>query len=75
MIIVEPPGIEPGQTDFQSATLPTELRFHGVRERTRTANRRGHNPVLFQLSYPHSTPYGTRTHDPLIKSQVLYQLS
>ena len=45
------------------------------RERTRTANYRGHNPVLHQLSYPHSTPYGTRTHDPLIKSQVLCQLS
>ena len=64
-----------GHADFQSAARPAELRFHGVGERIRTANHRGHSPVLCQLSYPHRTPYGARTHDPLIKSQVLCQLS
>ncbi len=34
-----------------------------------------HNQALYQLSYIHSDPGGVRTHDPLIKSEVLYQLS
>ena len=35
-----------GRADLQSAALPTELRTHGVRDRSRTGDLQGHNLAL-----------------------------
>ena len=45
-------GSNLGRADLQSAALPTELRFHGLRDRDRTGSLRSHNPALCLLSYP-----------------------
>ena len=50
-------------------------RIFGVQSRGRRMIREWHEPQTGFVPFPYGAPPGTRTLDPLIKSQLLYQLS
>ena len=75
--------------EFLSSMLPENLRFDGLKVRTQKVNeaaqlmfnghgfqrnKKGTSRRIFRL-VPGGDPAGTRTQDPIIKSDVLYQLS
>ena len=78
-------GIEPTQSAWKAEVLPLNYtRKNGAQGRNRTGTdfkvRRILSPVRLPISPPgliqlNGDPQATRTPDPLIKSQMLYQLS
>ena len=61
-----------GETLGICTALP---RIFGVLRRERRIIREWHEPQTGFVPFPYGAPPGTRTLDPLIKSQLLYQLS